>query len=131
MDAPPVKRVLDETRMGKAVPDMPMYIWNSQLDEIVPVGQVDRLVRTYCRDPKATVTYTRDHLSEHLIAEVSGAPLAVLWLKDRLDGKPAERGCTTRDELTMATDSRWWPTFAGTVGTNIASLFGAQIGRGK
>lgn len=129
--APPVKRVLDETRMGKTVPDMPMYIWNSQLDEIVPVAQVDRLVRTYCRDPKASVTYTRDHLSEHLIAEISGAPLAVLWLKDRLEGKPAEQKCTTRDELTMATDSRWWPTFADTIGTNIASLFGAQIGRGK
>lgn len=129
--APPVKRVLDETRMGKAVPDMPLYIWNSQLDEIVPVGQVDTLVRTYCKDPNASVTYTRDHLSEHLIAEVSGAPLAVLWLKDRLDGKPAARGCTTRDELTMATDARWWPTFAATVGTNLASLFGAAIGRGK
>lgn len=135
VNAPPVKRVLDETRMGKVVPDMPMYIWNSQLDEIVPVGQVNTLVRKYCRDPKArspqtSVTYTRDHLSEHLIAELAGAPLAVLWLKDRFDGKPAKAGCTTRDELSMATDAQWWPTFSDTVGVNIASLFGAQIGRG-
>ncbi|WP_371307019.1 lipase family protein [Gordonia sp. (in: high G+C Gram-positive bacteria)] len=131
VNAPPVKRVLDETRMGKAVPDMPMYIWNSQLDEVIPVGQVNTLVHTYCRTPGAQVTYTRDHLSEHGIAEISGAPLAVLWLKDRLDGTPAARGCTTRDELTMATDARWWPTFSATVGTNIASLFGAALGRGK
>lgn len=131
LNAPPVKRVLAETRMGTTVPDMPMYIWNSQLDEIVPVHQVDRLVRTYCKQPDADVTYTRDHLSEHMIGEVSGAPLAIMWLKDRLEGKPSDAGCTTRDELTMATDSRWWPVFSATIGTTIAGLFGAQIGRGR
>ncbi|WP_448221693.1 lipase family protein [Gordonia iterans] len=130
-NAPAVKRVLDETRMGQHVPDMPLYLWHSRHDEIIPVSQADTLVRTYCRDPKASVTYTRDHLSEHIIAEISGAPLAVLWLKDRLDGKPAKQGCTTRDELTMATDARWWPTFADTVGTTIAGMFGRQIGRGR
>ncbi|MFZ2242773.1 MAG: lipase family protein [Gordonia amarae] len=131
VNAPAVKRVLNETKMGKTVPDMPMYIWNSALDEIIPVRQVDTLVRTYCRDPKASVTYTRDHLSEHVIAEISGAPLAILWLKDRLDGKPAQQRCVTRDELTMGTDARWWPTFSDTVGTVVAGLFGQQIGRGK
>lgn len=130
-DAPAVKRVLRETRMGQRVPDMPMYIWQSRHDQIVPASQTDALVRTYCRDPAARVRYTRDHLSEHLVAEIAGAPLALLWLGDRLDGESAEPGCTTRDELTMATDARWWPTFAGTVGTVIAGLFGEQIGRGK
>ncbi len=131
LTAPPVATVLRETKMGQSVPDMPMYMWQSQLDEIIPVGQVNTLVKTYCKDPKASVSYTRDHLSEHVIAEISGAPLAVMWLKDRLDGKPAAPGCTTRDELSMATDAQWWPVFADTVGVNIAGLFGAQIGRGK
>ena len=131
LKAPPVARVLRETKMGSRVPDMPMYIWQSSLDEIVPVSQVDTLVRTYCKDPQASVEYTRDHLSEHLIAELSGAPLAVMWLADRLDGIPAESGCRTRDELTMATDAQWWPTFAEAVGANVAALFGQAIGRGR
>lgn len=131
LSAPPVARVLRETTMGRHVPDMPMYIWQSQLDEIIPVGQVNNLVKTYCRDPKASVAYTRDHLSEHIAAEIAGAPLAVMWLKDRLDGTPAPTGCTTRDELSMTTDAQWWPVFADTVGVNVAALFGAQIGRGR
>lgn len=131
LQAPAVKRLLADTKMGKSTPDMPMYIWNSQLDEIVPIHQVNQLVNTYCRDPKAQVTYTRDHLSEHLIGEVSGAPMAFLWLKDRLDGKPAKAGCTTRDELTMASDARWWPTFSATIGSDLASLFGKALGAGK
>ncbi|GAA4756489.1 lipase family protein [Gordonia alkaliphila] len=131
VDAPAVRKVLDDTRMGKAVPDMPMYIWNAQLDEIIPVSQVNTLVKTYCRDPKASITYTRDHLSEHLIGEVAGAPPAILWLRDRLNGTPTTPGCTVRDELTMTSDAKWWPTFTDAVGTNIASLFGAAIGHGK
>ncbi|MFC0314083.1 lipase family protein [Gordonia phosphorivorans] len=130
-DAPAVKKVLDDTRMGKAVPDMPMYIWNAQLDEIIPVSQVNTLVKTYCRAPKVSITYTRDHLSEHLIGEIAGAPLATLWLKDRLEGKPAAPGCVVRDELTMTSDAQWWPAFSAAVGDNVASLFGAALGRGK
>ncbi|GAC56338.1 putative lipase [Gordonia hirsuta DSM 44140 = NBRC 16056] len=131
LDAPAVERVLRETKMGASVPDMPLYIWQSQLDEIIPVGQVNTLVKTYCRDPEASVRYTRDHLSEHILAEIAGAPAAVLWLKDRLDGIPADPGCTTHDVLSKATDARWWPAFAETVGANVAAIFGAQIGRGK
>ncbi|ALG85533.1 lipase family protein [Gordonia phthalatica] len=129
--APAVKRVFDDTRMGKTVPDMPMYIWNSALDEIIPVSQVNTLVSKYCRDPQARVTYTRDHLSEHGIAEASGAPMALLWLKDRLDGKPATAGCRTSDQLTMASDSRWWPTFSRVVGDDLAGLFGKALGAGR
>lgn len=131
LNAPAVKRVFADTRMGKSTPTMPMYMWNSALDEIIPVGQVDTLVSKYCRDPAAQVTYTRDHLSEHVIAEISGAPLALLWLRDRLDGKPAQKGCRTSDQLSMATDAHWWPTFSGVVGTDLAGLFGAAIGRGR
>ncbi|MFW0792155.1 lipase family protein [Gordonia sp. CPCC 205333] len=131
LNAPAVKKVFNDTRMGKSTPSMPMYMWNSALDEIIPVGQVNTLVAKYCRDPKAQVTYTRDHLSEHIIAEVSGAPLALLWLRDRLAGKPAQKGCRTSDELSMATNTKWWPTFSNVIGTDLAGLFGAAIGRGK
>ncbi|MFT3714492.1 MAG: lipase family protein [Gordonia sp. (in: high G+C Gram-positive bacteria)] len=84
--------------MGKSVPDFPMYVWNSADDEIIPVSQVDTLVRTYCRDANASVTYTRYHHSEHVMTELAGASPAVRWLKTRLDGKPAAAGCVTRNE---------------------------------
>lgn len=128
LTAPPVRRVLDETRMGTVLPDMPMYIWNSNPDEVIPVGQVNRLVADYCAKPGARVTYTRDHFSEHITGEVVGAPLALLWLRDRLEGKPAPSGCSTKDAGSMALDPAWWPTFSQVVGGDLAALFGHAIG---
>ncbi|WOC11890.1 lipase family protein [Gordonia sp. MP11Mi] len=131
LKAPPVKRVIDDTKMGTTRPDIPMFIWQSALDEVVPVAQADTMVRRYCGVDGPSITYTRDHLSEHGIAEVSGAPMALLWLKDRLDGKPVKPGCTTRNKLTMATDSKWWPAFSNVIGSDLSALFGAAIGKGR
>ncbi len=128
MQAPEVKRVIAATRMGKALPDMPMYIWNSNPDEVIPVGQVNRLVADYCAKPGARITYTRDHFSEHITGEIVGAPPALLWLKDRLDGKPAAAGCRTTDAGSMTLDPAWWPTFSKVIGGDLAGLFGHAIG---
>ncbi|MFC3966526.1 hypothetical protein ACFO0B_31465 [Nocardia jiangsuensis] len=43
---PEFDAVLDRTRMGKAVPDMPLYIWQGNPDELIPVGPVNTLIDT-------------------------------------------------------------------------------------
>ncbi|WP_233532901.1 lipase family protein [Antrihabitans sp. YC2-6] len=99
--APELQAVLDELNLGHSVPAIPIYIYQSVLDEIVPPGPVNTLVDRYCADPEASVHFTRDHLSEHIVAAVAGAPSALLWIQDRLSGVPAEKGCTTNDVLTQ------------------------------
>lgn len=128
MQQPAVREVIDRTRMGKAVPDMPMYIWQGNPDEIIPVGQVNTLVDTYCRNPDADVQYTREHLAEHVATEISGAGPALLWMKDRLDGIPAPRGCRTGDVGWLALDPNGFQLLAATFGETFASFFGKPIG---
>ncbi|MGW4479241.1 lipase family protein [Rhodococcus triatomae] len=128
LDEPVVRSVIDRTRMGSALPAAPLFVYQSNPDWIVPVGQVNTLVDTYCQDPAARVQYTRDHFSEHLTLEVTAAPTALLWMRDRLDGVPAESGCRTTDVGSMALDRSAWPAFTDTVGEVVAGLFGAPLG---
>ncbi|WP_372466017.1 lipase family protein [Nocardia spumae] len=128
MQQPAISDVLDKTRMGTSVPDMPMYIWQANPDEIVPVGQVNTLVDTYCHSPSATVQYTREHFAEHVATEISGGGPAMLWLRDRLNGVPAQPGCHTADAGWLLLDPNGFQMLASTFGETFASLFGKPIG---
>ncbi|WP_067715371.1 lipase family protein [Nocardia yamanashiensis] len=128
MQAPAVVDVLNKTRMGKSVPDMPMYLWNANPDEVIPVGQVNTLVDTYCQNPSANVKYTREHFGEHVATEISGVGPALLWMKDRLDGVPAQPGCSTTDVGWLALDPAGTQLVLSTFGELFASFFGKPIG---
>ncbi len=128
MQHPVVRDVVDKTRMGKSVPDMPMFIWQANPDELIPVGPVNTLVDTYCQSPDAQVRYTREHLGEHITTQLSGVATAMLWVRDRLDGVPAEAGCSTRDDRLMALDPEGLGLLASTFGEVFAGLLGKQLG---
>lgn len=127
LDDPVPAAVLDTIRMGHAVPDVPMFIYQANPDWIAPVGPVNALVDTYCADPRARVQYVRDHFSEHISLEIIGIPRALLWLADRFAGLPAD-GCGTHDEGSMALDPRTWPQWLQTAGTILAGVFQQPIG---
>ncbi|MFI2473554.1 lipase family protein [Nocardia xishanensis] len=125
---PVVAAMLEDTKLGKTVPDVPMFIWHSAWDEILPLGSTNDLVNTYCQNPDARVRFTRDHASEHIVAEITGGPAALLWLRDRLDGVPAQAGCGTSDMPTMLATPGELPFLASVFGETVASFFGKPIG---
>lgn len=125
---PAVQAVLNDTRLGNSQPDMPLFIWHSQWDEILPLASTNALVDTYCKDPAAQVTYTRDGASEHIVAEVVGGPAALMWLFDRLNGVAAPAGCSTTDTLSMLGTPGEIEMLTSTLGETLASFFGKPIG---
>nr|WP_296766059.1 lipase family protein [Rhodococcus sp. (in: high G+C Gram-positive bacteria)] len=125
---PVPQKVLGRLKMGSRVPDVPMFMYQSNPDWLVPVGPVNTLVDAYCADPNASVEYTRDHFSEHLTLDVIALPRALLWLKDRFDGVPPQQGCSRTDVGSMALDAQTWPVWQSTVGDLVAGLFGKPIG---
>ncbi|MEU1428279.1 lipase family protein [Nocardia sp. NPDC005746] len=125
---PAVQAMLEDTRLGKSLPDMPLFVWHSRWDEILPLPAADKLVDTYCAQPGAQVTYTRDWASEHVIGEVSGGPAALLWLFDRLNGIGAQPGCSTTDMPSMLGTPGELQSLGETLGETFASFFGKPIG---
>ncbi|MET7767087.1 lipase family protein [Nocardia sp. NPDC005366] len=128
---PGVVETLAKTRMGQQVPDMPMYMFQANMDWLIPVGPVNALVDTYCADPKARVRYTRDHFSEHLTLDPIGAPSALLWLRDRFAGVPVAAGCSTSDVGSMMLDPDTRRVWEDVAGVTLAAAFGQPIGTGR
>ncbi|WP_210756662.1 lipase family protein [Gordonia paraffinivorans] len=128
LDYPTPRKVLGQLKMGANVPDFPMFVYQSNPDWVAPVGPVNELVRTYCADPDASVRYVRDHFSEHVSLAIEGFAPAIVWMRDRLDGKPTGVGCTTADQGSMSLDPRTWRAFVNLVGNNLALLINQELG---
>ncbi|MGX1776756.1 lipase family protein [Nocardia brasiliensis] len=126
LDAPELQPLLEDLALGKRTPSVPVYIYESPLDEIMPVNPVNRLYDTYCATG-GRVFYTRDLLSEHGIAAISGAPDAVLWLNDRLNGIAAPQGCHNRDVRTQLADPGATAALADTLGQTLSAALGMPV----
>ncbi|MEC3953271.1 lipase family protein [Nocardia sp. CDC153] len=125
---PVPNEVFDAIRLGHSVPDMPVFIYQSNPDWLAPVGPVNAIVDEYCRNPNARVHYVRDHFSEHITLELIGMPRVLLWLKDRFDGVPVGSGCDIHDEGSMALDPATWPVWLQGAGTLLAGVVQWPIG---
>ncbi|KAL3483289.1 secretory lipase-domain-containing protein [Aspergillus germanicus] len=102
---PEATKLLDENAMGQHTPTIPLLIYKSTNDEISPVRDTDHLYNTYCSNG-ADVKYLRDVLSDHTVLTITGAPDALLWLVDRLNGVPVRKGCSTTTRLSGLADPR-------------------------
>lgn len=92
LDVPSVKKVISENTMGGHRPGSPIYYYQGVFDELTPSAPVDALVAGYCREG-VPVQYQRYYVGEHVTIAGLGAPGALLYLNDRLAGKPAPSNC--------------------------------------
>ncbi|RZI85153.1 MAG: hypothetical protein EOP38_06255 [Rubrivivax sp.] len=91
LEVPSVKRVIAENRLGQRKPGAPMYIYQGTLDEMMPIADVDGLVKQYCA-AGVRVTYTKT-FNDHILLAVTGFGKAFSFLKDRLNGVPVSSNC--------------------------------------
>ncbi|SPO39412.1 related to lipase family [Pseudozyma flocculosa] len=82
-------QIIEENKVGLdgAAPTMPMQVYHSIHDEVVPVKTVDDLVDTWAKSG-STIEYVRDTLSEHVVLSFTGCAAAIDWIQTRFDGEP-------------------------------------------
>lgn len=109
-----------------------MFIYHAQSDELIPNGGTDRLVNDfYCKDPNASVSYNREYLAEHISGIAAWIPEGFQFIHDRLNGVPAQQGCTITSRYTTWTNGDFanligqkWPAIAGLLtGAPVGALF--------
>lgn len=120
-------KVLNENKMGKYVPKIPLFMYHAIHDEVVPFAPAQALVKKYCAKG-SNIEFVKDELSEHAILAVTGAADAMLWLTDRMNGKPAKKGCSERTTLTSALDPGALSVFGKLIFDDLADLLGKPIG---
>ncbi|KJZ69377.1 hypothetical protein HIM_11238 [Hirsutella minnesotensis 3608] len=101
----PIISILKENDMGKAIPQIPLYIYHGSIDEVSPSHNTDVLVRNYCRQG-ATVEYVRLLLDEHILGFITGFPGALLWLINIMEGNIFPVGCETKNLSLSPIDSK-------------------------
>lgn len=97
------RRILNENDLGLNTPQIPFFWYKSTNDEISPIDDTDELVDSYC-ERGVSIEYIRDLLSEHSSSAATGAPKALSWLKDRLNGKEVSPGCTKKTRVSSLLD---------------------------
>lgn len=103
--SPAATDVLNANAMGHYTPEIPLLVYKSAGDEVSPVNDTDHLVSSYCK-AGVRVEYKRDLLSEHAAMAIVGAPEAMIWLSDRMNGVPVDGGCSNSTDLTGLSDPR-------------------------
>ncbi|WP_405160245.1 lipase family protein [Nocardia sp. NBC_01499] len=122
LKVPEVKEVFDSTVLGRNIPTAPIFLYQGVFDEAVPVWSNDRLDQWWCAGG-ASVSYKRDHLSEHLTLPTLGMPDALNWMKSRLAPNPPDQvGCHTDDVVSMLADNNALLT---QIEINLNATFGA------
>jgi hypothetical protein len=95
LEQPVPRAVLAADVLGQHAPSAPMWVYRWVNDELVPPADTDAVVAGYWARG-GRVGYTRDVFGEHVALAVTGAADALNWLVDRLGGKAAASGCSTR-----------------------------------
>ncbi|PHH60869.1 hypothetical protein CDD81_1074 [Ophiocordyceps australis] len=125
---PTATRLLNENALGKAIPKIPLYWYKSVGDEISAIQDTDELVAQYCTDPGTTVEYQRDIRSQHENFAAIGAPKALSWLKDVMDGYNPSPGCSNRTVETSLTDPATFRVVPKAIIDALLDLIGKPVG---
>lgn len=134
LEIEPLKTVLDQQIMGihaDETPDTPVLMMHGVKDEVAPYGSAFRTYQNWC-DQGADVefvTYKND-LAAHFTTMVTSVAPAFVWIRDRLEGKPVQRGCSHTYDNSIILN----PNYLGRQFTDIlqtlTGLFGDKIGPG-
>lgn len=82
----------NSVRLSPDVPGVPVFMWHSGTDPLVPFWDAEDTAKRYCREG-AALTWEPGVAPEHLLGAVEKLPAAMTWLQQRLDGVPAGRAC--------------------------------------
>ncbi|MBA0048065.1 lipase family protein [Mycobacteroides sp. LB1] len=124
MALPDIAAMSEDLRLGKVAPTCPVYLYTAVRDQLVGIAEVDRQAEFYLANG-TDVTYRRDRLSEHLSLVVLGAPSALRWLTQRLEGMVPESGTSTVTSM-LASPSALW-TIAAISASAARVLAGRQL----
>ncbi|MFG1794676.1 lipase family protein [Nocardia sp. NPDC049149] len=131
---PVIKAAIDERTLGQRAPTTPVYLYNSVSDEVSTVAGSDALANSYCSQG-TSVTYRRDQfppvVSPHVNFAVMGAPDALNWLADRLDGQAPQPGCDIRTVASTLLDPAAINALGGSIGAALLAMLGQPLGAGR
>jgi acetyl esterase/lipase len=91
LESPVVQAINVENTLGSRIPKTPIYVYEATTDEIMPIADVDALVKRYC-DAGVKVQYHRILGSSHLVLALAPSG-GMNYVLDALKEKPLPSNC--------------------------------------
>lgn len=91
LNLPLMQAINAENTMGQHAPKVPLHIFESIGDQLMPIADVDNLVAYYCAN-KTKVEYKPVKGTDHVIGAL-GLSGGLSYLFDRFEGKAAPNNC--------------------------------------
>ncbi|GAB3206968.1 lipase family protein [Nocardia tengchongensis] len=95
VDSREFRSATDHQELGGWAPDVPLYLYHSNSDDVIPSAGFSALVDRYCA-LGATLTAVHSTIPGHNPAAIGEALGAMNFLSDRFAGEPVAAGCTVR-----------------------------------
>lgn len=96
---PTAKQVLEDQTLALSndgnLPQIPVFIFQSRLDEIVPFVGVQRIYDNWCSWGIKSLEFATDQLNGHVTEFVFGQPAALAWVTKMFNGGNPVLGCST------------------------------------
>lgn len=89
---PTVTDIFARNQVGKQTPRIPLLVYCAIDDIFTPIGVTDSLLDGYCA-AGANAEYHRVEAVGHSDLALVGAPKALAWLADRMNGTKSQAGC--------------------------------------
>lgn len=98
---PLLTSVFNKILLGSEPPKQPVFMYASQIDDIVPVNMVDELYDSWC-EGGTVVTYRKDLSPSHILEFATGSPGAIQWIIDMFNGASMPSQCNEKTRLISA-----------------------------
>ncbi len=95
LDSQPFRSATSRQELGGWAPDVPLYLYHSDNDDVIPSAGFTALVDRYCA-LGANLTAVHSAIPGHNPAALGEALGAMNFLSDRFAGDPVTAGCTVR-----------------------------------
>ncbi|MFE4458057.1 lipase family protein, partial [Nocardia tengchongensis] len=95
VDSREFRSATDRQELGGWAPDVPLYLYHSNSDDVIPSAGFSALVDRYCA-LGVTLTAVHSTIPGHNPAAIGEALGAMNFLSDRFAGEPVAAGCTVR-----------------------------------
>ncbi|KAJ6784944.1 hypothetical protein PWT90_04442 [Aphanocladium album] len=125
-----VQKLLNDNNLGgRAVPDVPMFVYKGVIDDLSPVKDTDKMVDYYCDNGVESLQYYRDLSANHGAMAVSGAGRAIDFLHSVMNGEKQPSGCHRQTVISGYFDIRGSKYIPGFLINFFLDLLGKPTGK--
>ncbi|KAI5965874.1 uncharacterized protein KGF55_001238 [Candida pseudojiufengensis] len=69
---------------GKFMPEIPIFIFHSKINEMSPIDEVHKLITQWCENG-VKLEFAEDLSYNHMVEAFSGIPASIIWLSNRFN----------------------------------------------